>query len=347
VWQVGIGSALLVALVAVTALVGLYVLVIVWGSRSADTTARIVSLPVDLARRLLLPAWAAIRRLRVPSGPTWLPSRLHDEALRLLVQADEEDEPMEDEEIEMIAGIIELGDTRVREVMVPRIDMVAIPVDATLDTALDAIIQAGHSRIPVYRESIDDIAGLLYAKDLLKAFRARDHSPDLAGLLREAYFVPQSKAVDELLRELKTRKTHMAIVVDEYGGTAGLVTIEDLLEEIVGEIQDEYDHEMPRIETVSDTEVVCNAGVDIDDINRLMGISLPTDRVDTLAGLVFTELGKVPEPGDLARFEDADIEVLALDGRRIHRVRVVRRPPLAAAPERRVEAPSLEQPAAE
>ena len=227
----------------------------------------------------------------------------------------------------MIAGIIELGDTRVREVMIPRIDIVAIPLDATLDDALDAIIGAGHSRIPVYRDSIDDIAGLLYAKDLLRPFRTRDFEPDLPALLRECFFVPQSKPVDELLQELQSRKTHMAIVVDEYGGTAGLVTIEDLLEEIVGEIQDEYDHEEPRLQQVGDDELLCNAGVDIDDVNHLMGIELPTERVDTLAGLVFTELGRVPEVGDKAVFEDAEIEVLALAGRRIHRVRVVRRHP--------------------
>jgi CBS domain containing-hemolysin-like protein len=133
--------------------------------------------------------------------------------------------------------------------------------------------------------------------------------------------------VDELLEELQTRKVHMAVVVDEYGGTAGIVTIEDLLEEIVGEIQDEYDHEEPRIERVSDDEIVFTAGMDIDDVNRLMDISLPTDEVDTLGGLVFTGLGKVPELGESAVFDDAEIEVLELDGRRINRVRVLRREP--------------------
>jgi putative hemolysin len=227
--------------------------------------------------------------------------------------------------MEMIAGIMELGDTRVREVMVPRIDMVTIPIDASLDDALDAIIGAGHSRIPVHGGTVDDIAGLLYAKDLLKAFRERDSAPNLRQLLREPYFVPETKPVDVLLGELQTRKVHIAIVVDEYGGTAGLVTIEDLLEEIVGEIQDEYDREAPRIESVTGDEVVCLAGVSIDDVNDLLSIHLPTEEADTVAGVVFAALGHVPVVGERAVVVDAELEVLALDGRRIHRVRVTRR----------------------
>jgi len=320
-----LGAAIGLAMAAAVLLVALHVMALSLASSAPDRAAAVLGPPMAVAARVLWPLRMVFGRLPLPSGPTWMSARLRDEALRVLMQTDEESEPIEDEEMEMIAGIIELGETRVREVMVPRIDIVAIPTDATLDDALDAVIGAGHSRIPVYKESIDDIVGLLYAKDLLRPFRARDYAPDLPGLLREAFFVPQSKPVNELLQELQTRKTHMAIVVDEYGGTAGLVTIEDLLEEIVGEIQDEYDHEEPRLEQIGDDELVCNAGVDIDDVNRLMGISLPTERVDTLAGLVFTELGKVPVPGERAVFQDAEIEVLELDGRRIHRVRVVRR----------------------
>jgi CBS domain containing-hemolysin-like protein len=228
--------------------------------------------------------------------------------------------------MEMIAGIFDLSETWVREVMVPRMDIVALPLETPLRAALDAIIDAGHSRIPVYRGTIDEIAGVLYAKDLLPVLRDGRMDQPLTGLLRPAHFVPESKPVDALLSDLQHRRVHMAIVVDEFGGTAGLVTIEDLIEEIVGEIEDEYDvATTPRVERVSEDEVICHAGVDIDDINDLMDIHLPTGDVDTLAGLVFTRLGKVPEVGERALFEDAEIEVLALDGRRIHQVRVCRR----------------------
>lgn len=268
-------------------------------------------------------AWQKDRPAGAPEAQDLFAPAWGDE--EWILQASGEDEGgLEEGEREMIAGIFELGETKVREVMVPRIDIVAIPADSTLDAALATIIAAGHSRIPVYRESIDDIAGLLYAKDLLQAYRDRDFEPDLNERVREAYFVPESKAVDELLAELRSRKVHMAIVVDEYGGTAGLVTIEDLLEEIVGEIVDEYDVEETRIDLVSTHEGVFHAGVDIDDVNRLMGIHLPTGDVDTLAGLVFTRLGKVPAVGEEATFDDAVIQVLELAGRRIRRVRVVR-----------------------
>ncbi len=300
----------------------------VWASRDPESVVLVLAVPLTWLTPVLAPVLAAFRFLGRVAGAE-LPEvgrLISEEELRALVNIDDENGPIEEDEMEMIAGIMELGETKVREVMVPRIDVVAISIDATLDEALDTIIGAGHSRIPVYRETIDDLAGLLYAKDLLRPFRSRDYSPKLGDLLRDAHYVPESKPVDELLRELRHRQVHMAIVVDEYGGTAGLVTIEDLLEEIVGEIQDEYDAEEPRIEFVNADEVLLDAGVDIDDVNRLLDIDLPTDEVDTMAGLVFTSLGKVPEVGEKASFDEAEIEVVAVSGRRIRRVRVVRLP---------------------
>jgi CBS domain containing-hemolysin-like protein len=284
---------------------------------------------VDAVARALAPGRVAVVWLLArlaPEAGERDGARLREESLRELVQAGEEGRPLEDEEMEMIAGIFELGETRVREVMVPRIDVVSVSIDATIDEVLDTILGGGHSRIPVHRGTIDDVAGLLYAKDLLGAFRDRDYAPNLGRLLREPYFVPESKPVDQLLAELQRRKVHMAIVVDEYGGTAGLVTIEDLLEEIVGEIQDEYDVEVARYELSAPGEGVFLAGMDIDDVNRLLALDLPTEDVDTLAGLVFTRLGRVPEVGERAYFDDAEIEVLAVHGRRIHQVRVRARP---------------------
>jgi CBS domain containing-hemolysin-like protein len=297
--------------------------------------ALVVARPIALAGTLLAPFVWPVGELvsRHASEIAFGSPIARPDEKQALVDAGEEEGLIEEDEREMIGGIFRLSDTKVREVMVPRIDMVAIAVDADLDTALDAILQAGHSRIPVYDDTLDNIRGLLYAKDLLRAFRARDFAPVLSLSLREPYFVPESKPVDQLLAELQSRKVHMAIVVDEYGGTAGLVTIEDLLEEIVGEIQDEYDVEEARFELLSEDEGVFQAGVDIDDVNRLMDVDLPTEDVDTLAGLVMTSLGRVPEVGDWARFEHADIEVQAVKGRRIERVRVLRKQAPGARPD--------------
>ncbi len=318
----------------------LQLLAMVWAAHDPERAVLLLARPALWLLPLTRPAAEFFSTAAHLVGSD-LPERtraLREDELRALVNVDvdEEEGAIEAEEMEMIAGIFELSGTKVREVMVPRIDMVTIPIDARLDEALDTILSAGHSRIPVHRGNLDDIAGVLYAKDLLRPFRDRNFDPDIAGLLREAYFVPESKPVDELLQELQRRRVHMAIVVDEYGGTAGLVTIEDLLEEIVGEIQDEYDREESRIEHISEHELIVDAGVDIDDVNRLMDIELPTDEADTLAGLVFTQLGKVPEVGERAVFDDVEIEVLALAGRRIRRVRVRRG---ESPPERRQGAP--------
>ncbi len=297
---------------------------------SPDLWALVVARPLHMAGLVLspfvLPVAEVARRARNGDLAYGSPIARTDE-MRALVDAGEEDGLIEEDEKEMIVGVFGLSGTKVREVMVPRIDVVAISAGAGLDEALDAIIGAGHSRLPVFDETLDNVRGLLYAKDLLPAFRTRDYGIDLVSRLRDPYFVPESKPVDELLTEMQSRKVHMAIVVDEYGGTAGIVTIEDLLEEIVGEIQDEYDKEESRILLVSEDEGIFHAGVDIDGVNRMMGIELPTEDVDTLAGLVLASLGRVPEAGEWATFPDARIEVQSVIGRRVNRVRVVRREP--------------------
>jgi CBS domain containing-hemolysin-like protein len=324
------GGVVLALAFAIAAVALTYLAPRLGAASSPDLWALAVARPLHLAGLILTPFVAPVAELarRAGNGDLVFGSPIaRGDEVRALVDAGEEEGLIEEDEKEMIVGVFGLSDTKVREVMVPRIDVVAIPSDASLDEALDAIIGAGHSRLPVYHDTLDDIRGLLYAKDLLTAFRTRDYSVDLTSRLRDPYFVPESKPVDELLTELQSRKVHMAIVVDEYGGTAGIVTIEDLLEEIVGEIQDEYDKEESRILLVSEDEGIFHAGVDIDDVNRLMGIELPTEEVDTLAGLVLDSLGRVPEIGEWATFPDARIEVQSVTGRRIHRVRVLRRPP--------------------
>ncbi|MGD8519215.1 MAG: hemolysin family protein [Anaerolineae bacterium] len=247
-----------------------------------------------------------------------------EEEIKTLVDAGEEEGVIQEEEKEMIYSIFELGDTLAREVMVPRIDVVALDVSTPLLEALDTIMEAGHSRIPIYRETIDYVEGVLYAKDLLPYLRQARTDVPLQSILREAYFVPETKKASDLLPDLQQRRVHMAIVVDEYGGMAGLVTIEDLLEEIVGEIQDEYDTEEPFVEFISSHEYIFDARVDLDDLNRLMGVGLPTDDSDTLGGFIYTELGKVPVVGNQLTYQEMRFTVESVAGRRIKKVRVER-----------------------
>ncbi len=241
--------------------------------------------------------------------------------MRFLLNVTEEETVIEEDEKELIASVFEFGDKLVREVMVPRIDVASVPVDMPMLSALDVILKAGHSRIPVYNTSVDNVVGVLYAKDLLRYLRDGRTDVPLGKILRLAYFVPESKKVDELLGELQQRKVHMAIVVDEYGGTAGIVTIEDLLEEIVGEIQDEYDAEEPQVEAVADDEFLFDARVPLDEVNKLLKVELPAEGGDTLGGFIYSQLGKVPAVGDTIEHENVVIEVVSVAGRRIKQVR--------------------------
>ncbi len=259
----------------------------------------------------------------IESHPQEEPQEAKQDPVEQMVDAGEKAGLIESDEHEMISGILGLNTTAVREIMVPRIDVVAVDVEVPLHVALDVVIGGAHSRVPVYEESIDHIVGLLYAKDILKVLRdGAGKQVTLRSLLRPAFFVPESKRVDELLQELQESKVHMAIVVDEYGGTAGIVTIEDILEEIVGEIQDEYDiGEEPLIERVSENEGIFNARVNIDEVNDALEVKLP-EQSDTLGGLVYQHLQKMPKVGDEVRVDGVTISVLSVVGRRIKKVRV-------------------------
>lgn len=244
-----------------------------------------------------------------------------EEELKTLVDAGEEEGLIEEEEKAMILSVLDFGDTVAREVMVPRIDIVAVEVTTDLNDAIDIIIASGHSRVPVFRETIDDIVGFLYVKDLLKVLHDKQVQP-LDKLVRQAIYTPESKKVSELLEELQNRRVHVCIVVDEYGGTAGMVTIEDILEEIVGEIQDEYDTEEPDFEALPDDEgYTLEAGMPIDDVNELMHVELPTDQSDTLGGFIYDQLGEVPEVGAQVHYAGLVFEVLGVSDRRILKVK--------------------------
>ena len=247
-----------------------------------------------------------------------------EEELRLLVSVGEEEGVLEEEETEMIHSIFEFADTTVREVMVPRIDMVTLEDDATVDEAVDLALQAGFSRIPVYKESIDEIIGVLYTKDMLKQLREDHNTLPVRDLVRPAYFVPETKKLDDLLREIRQKRVHMVIVVDEYGSVAGLVTIEDLVEEIVGDIQDEYDREEKLYEKVGENEYIFDAKINIDEFNELMDTKLDNTGYETLGGFLYAQLDKIPVVGDTIKFNNLTFTVLTTRGRRITQVRVVR-----------------------
>ncbi len=265
-----------------------------------------------------------------------------EEEIKTLVDAGEEEGVIEEEEKAMIYSIFELGDTLVREVMVPRIDVVALEVTTPMLEAVDTIMKVGHSRIPIYQETIDNVVGVLYAKDLLPYLSKGQTDVPLRSIVRAAYFIPETKRAGDLLPDLQQRRIHMAVVMDEYGGMAGIVTIEDLLEEIVGEIQDEYDTEEPFVEMVSANEYLFDARVDLDDLNQLMNVALPTEDSDTLGGFIYTQLGRVPVVGDRLTFENLVLTVEEVAGRRIKKVRIERQPPWPEKPEEE-ETPSPAQ----
>lgn len=248
-----------------------------------------------------------------------------EEELRLLVTVGEKEGVLEEEETEMIHSIFEFADTTVREVMIPRIDMVTLESDATVDEAVDLALEAGFSRIPVYEENIDNIIGVLYTKDMLKQLREGHNSFLVRDLVRTAYFVPETKKLDDLLREIKQKHVHMVIIVDEYGSVAGLVTIEDLVEEIVGDIQDEYDREVKLYEQVSENEYIFDAKISIGEFNDLMEQELDDSDYETLGGFLYAQLDKIPTVGDTITFNNLTFTVLSTRGRRITQVRVIRK----------------------
>jgi CBS domain containing-hemolysin-like protein len=261
-----------------------------------------------------------------PFGGTasFAPPILSEEELKMLVEAGEEEGVLEEEEKEMIHSIFEFTDTVVRKVMVPRTDIKAVEVSEPVSELLNVIMTEGHSRVPVYEETIDNIRGIVHAKDLLRAVHENGQQVTIRELMRPPYVIPENKKVDELLAEFKKNKIQMAIVVDEYGGTAGLVTIEDLLEEIVGDIMDEYDVEEPMIEILDQKTAIVDARMPVDEVNEQMELSLPEEEFDTVGGLVFGLLGKQPEQGEKIEYQNVDFGVEKTDGRRIQKVKVIK-----------------------
>ncbi len=240
-----------------------------------------------------------------------------------IVGAAAADEVIEHEERELIESIIEFGDTVVREVMVPRPDMAMIPHEATVSQALDLAIEQGYSRLPVEGPNDDDVVGIAYTKDLIRAERAGDGSNSVQELVRQVRFVPEHKPVGQLMREMQAGKFHLALVADEYGAISGLVTLEDCLVELVGEIVDEYDTELPNVVQLPTGEYLVGGGMSVSDLNDLLDTRIPDDDWDTVAGFFFNTLGEVPEPGDSIEHDGWQFVAEEVEGRRIRRLKVI------------------------
>ncbi len=290
--------------------------------------------PVEILSYVLYPVLKVLNVLthfiiRLMGGKiTEEKSLVSEEEIMTLVDVGEEAGIIESRERKMINSIFEIGDIEASEVMIPRIDMIYLDEEATLEDALNIAIDYGYSRIPVIKDTVDNVTGILYAKDLLASLRKSDEQGqliDIKTFTRPAYYIPESKKVNELLKEMQKEKVHIAIVLDEYGGTLGLVTIEDILEEIVGDILDEYDAEIDLIEHLSENTLIVNAKASVEEINEVLGMELPEDEYDSIGGYVFNALGRIPVKDDTIEFDDIIIKVLSVHNRRIKQLEIIKK----------------------
>ena len=287
--------------------------------RSATTAAPLVKVLASIAP-LRWVANGIVRRMgsNIPNGVS--EGDVSEEELLALTEEAAASAAIDEEERVLIEHVIEFGDTVAHEVMVPRLDMTAVSITETIDQAVKVVIDLGFSRVPVYRKNIDDISGIVYSKDLIRALRDGVSHEKVETIMRDPFFVPESKKISHLLREMQSKKSHIAIVVDEYGGTAGLVTLEDLIEEVVGEIVDEFDVEPPMIERLPDGNYRVNGRADLDDLESMLFIDLPTGDWHTVGGLIFNSLGHVPSIGETIELNHHKFFVERVQGRRIARV---------------------------
>ncbi len=298
--------------------------------RTAEKTALRVAPIVALLARLLTPFVILFRTItnmltRVLGVPTMAGPFVSDEGLIMMAIVGEEQGVILEEERRRIEAVVEFEDIAAHEVMVPRVDVTMAPHTMPLSGAIDLALQAGHSRIPVYETTIDNIVGVLYVWDMLRYARADRYGTPIDQIMRPAYKVPESKLIGDLFRELQQRNVHMAILLDEYGGTAGLVTIEDLLEQIVGEITDEHDPGEPHyVERIGDDEFIFDGRTSIGEVDEEFDADMESDQFDTVGGLVFQNLGQVPLVGDDVRVDGLLFRVERMEGTRISKVRVTR-----------------------
>jgi CBS domain containing-hemolysin-like protein len=303
--------------------------------RFNERFALVLAGPVQLLTRVLRPligGLSAMSRLIVRAATRGHSVRgpfVTEEELKLLLYVGEQEGIVEQEEREMIHGILEMTDKSVREVMVPRVDIVAVEATDSIADVIKVVIEYGFSRIPIYEDNVDNIVGVVYAKDLLRHGVVGDDQRPLKAVAREPYYTPEAKRVGELLREMKERKVHIAVVVEEHGGTAGIVTFEDLIEEIVGPIRDEYDmREVEELQIISDQEVVVSARFPVDDLKEELDLQVPNVDADTVGGLVYELLGEIPKVGATIQLGDATLTVESIRRQGIQSVRITSPVPL-------------------
>jgi CBS domain containing-hemolysin-like protein len=320
-------EAIATAVLSVVVLVACEILPKSLALRFNERVARLVASPVTWLTWLLRPLVSLLTRLSgllvglIAGGAVRGPF-VTEEELKMILAVGEREGVVEEEEREMISGVLELTDKVVREIMVPRVDVIGVEVRCTVDDVMRLVTEHGHSRIPLYEDTIDNIVGLIYAKDLLRVCNT-DQRPTLREMAREPYFTPELKRAGELLIEMRQKKVHMAVVVDEYGGTAGIITIEDLIEEIVGDIRDEYDAiEAEEIQFLSDREALVNARVPLDDVKSLLHLPIEDVEADTIGGLVYERLGSIPKAGDTVQIGDVTIRVESVRRQAIRTLRI-------------------------
>jgi CBS domain containing-hemolysin-like protein len=292
--------------------------------------------------RLLAPLYSVVSGLRLwrRSG-----SNGHDDASQDEMSADPvisqngDGEPLDEREARMIRGVVQLDQTTAREIMVPRLDILAAEIGVSTASMAALMVESGHSRVPVYEDNLDRILGIAHARDILGQLNLSKDNPGqvTSEVMRPVLFIPESKTLEELLNEFQERRVQMAIVVDEYGGVAGLVTIEDLLEEIVGEINDEFDVDEPEVQPVGKDEFLLDAGVSLDHLQELLQVTVEGNGFDTVGGLVYQRLGRIPATGDAVEYNGLRIKVMSTVGRRLKRLHVSR---TAAGRRGRLEQPS-------
>ena len=299
------------------------------GSTYAEKLLGVAIMPMQLLVTIISPLTTTVlalsRLIARLFGSKLLANLVTEEEIMSLVSAGHSGGAIEEEEKDMIYSVLQLGDSSARELMTPRIDIVALEVNSNIMEALAAFVESGFSRIPVYEDSIDNVIGVLIAKDILTVLRNRDdlESKAIRDLIRPAYFVPETKRADALLKEMQANNLHLAMVVDEYGGTSGLVTIENLIEEIIGDIRDEYDvDEAEEFTAVGDGSYLIDASMDLDDINNLLDCSIDTATADTLGGYIYLALGRVPYADETITTGVLSMTVNSIDGHRIREVAV-------------------------
>lgn len=329
------GYAGVISTIVVTAIIGFFTLVLGelvpkrMALEKSEKIALAVAKPIRILFKISSPVvktltYATNLVARILGGTNNVEnSQITEEEIRLMINVGEEKGIFQETETDMINSIFEFDDTVAKEVMTPRTDIVAVSVDTSIDEILEIIIEENFSRIPVYEDSTDNIIGILYIKDIFALIRKNaEWKISLKDIVRPVYFVPEYKKIDELFKEMQKSKTHIAIVIDEYGGTAGLITIEDLLEEIVGNIFDEYDDVVLDYEKIDENTYIVSGMLSVSDINDIMDTALPEEEFDTISGIVLSLSGKMPDVGDEVQFGTTSLRVEEVDDKRISRIKI-------------------------